>query len=318
MADPRTRATAFYVPEHFVDALSMMRALAPLDPRWREAGTRWAFRGQANSAWDLLPSAYRADSRLDGWRTKGLGVRETDKEQMAAEWRALRAFAERADATGLPFPDDHHLILLAPPVGANSDIMDALFDQAVWPMPRYHGVAALAQHHGVPTSLLDWSSHAEVGAYFAGRTAADWALRSAAAPQGAERLSITAVDLAFLGRLPGFSVIPAARSSNANLHAQHGLFTLDRSSGWTHPKEVGSGVRSFSEPTDFALFEAARKASESRPVVRELTLPISEAPELLRILRGLGVSAATIFPGFDGVARDIVELGLFADPESDC
>ncbi len=48
----------------------------------------------------------------------------------------------------------------------------------------------------------------------------------------------------------------------------------------------------------------------SAPLLRELSLPIAEAPTLLALLRELGVSAATIYPGFDGVGRDVAELRL--------
>lgn len=316
MSDLRIYPSAFCVQEHFDDALSMMRALGPLDSRWRGGPGVWVFRGQSNSAWPMLPSAYRPGALLDGWRENGTGVRKTKHEQRAAEWRSLCAFADGADAAGLPYPGDHHQIKFDPSAGDSAEIMDAFFDKAPWPMPRYHGIAALAQHHGVPTCLVDWSRRAGVASYFAARIATDWARHPHTNTEGAERLSVTAVDLNFLEGCSEFSVIPAARSSNANLHAQHGLFTSNRPSGWDTPKQVCGKAPSFSEPTDFAVFDAALAAGESRPVLRELTLRVTDAPALLALLRELGISAATMFPGFDGVARSIAEIELLREPKA--
>jgi len=42
---------------------------------------------------------------------------------------------------------------------------------------------------------------------------------------------------------------------------------------------------------------------EAGPALRKLTLPTSEAAKLLEFLHMLGVSGATLFPGYGGAAR---------------
>jgi hypothetical protein len=46
-------------------------------------------------------------------------------------------------------------------------------------------------------------------------------------------------------------------------------------------------------------------------LLKKLTLPKTEAPALLKILADEGVSAASVFPGYDGVAEAVFERGLW-------
>jgi hypothetical protein len=73
-----------------------------------------------------------------------------------------------------------------------------------------------------------------------------------------------------------------------------------------------------------ALIEAKLRAqkpdwltrhSQDAPVLRRLTLPITEAPRLLRLLAQDDISGQVLFPGFDGAVRGLKEKMFWDTPE---
>ena len=58
------------------------------------------------------------------------------------------------------------------------------------------------------------------------------------------------------------------------------------------------------------VFQEREKTGEG-PLLRRLTLPHTEAPKLLRLLSHEGITAATMFPGADGVVKGMQERKLW-------
>jgi hypothetical protein len=166
-------------------------------------------------------------------------------------------------------------------------------------------VAALAQHHGVPTWLLDWSRYGKVAAYFAasdvvharekGGLLAVWALNMSDAKKPKALVNI--MD----ERFPQLRIVELPRAGNPNLHAQAGLFTLGLES---------AGSPKMSDPVslvsvDDLVLKTAVESGFELPMMYKLTLPRSEAGTLLKWLAHEPITGATLFPGLDGVARDV-------------
>jgi hypothetical protein len=98
--------------------------------------------------------------------------------------------------------------------------------------------------------------------------------------------------------------VSAPAATNANLHAQQGLFSLNR------PAAMDLDAPVDRRPLDVLLAETLAMF-QGRKVLWQFTLEKRHAPELLRLLALEGTSAAKLFPGFGGIALALQEEQLW-------
>jgi hypothetical protein len=247
--------------------------------------SRFLFRGTFDARYLLLPSALRETPPPFG------KLATTEAEQANLERLALRHFFDAAHYEGLRIPDwqatRRYLAEGTPNYIAKGGPLDVL------PLE----FMALAQHHGTPTRLLDWTLDPLVAAYFAATV-----YNSDTAKKVAE-MAVWRLDTDWNPKIFPWNVVHIPYDLNSNARAQRGVFVAYR-----RLHEDGESVRR-ETMIKFAR-DLDKRSGENQAVGKfnKLTLPRTEAPNLLRLLRARRVSAAMLFPGYDGCARHEREL----------
>lgn len=294
--------------ETFPTAEALLDALARRNERWGswQYGTpdQWLFRGQADASWDLIPSALRESVRYAYGINEHFRPMPLHSDQLSMECEVVSEFLHVLNQEGLAAPNEasHRWREF---FGKLGDLIGA----REWPPSDLGPLFALAQHHGIPTRLLDWTDNPLVAAYFA-------AIDSAAGGSEREFLAVWALDYLEAERFingavnsielltPGLKIrrIDPPKATNTNLRAQGGVFTV-----LTDATREPTGVSSFPPLNRLIASKDTSGRYEFSPCIRKLQLPVKQAGRLLRLLAMESVTAARLFPGLAGVERSLRE-----------
>jgi hypothetical protein len=219
----------------------------------------------------------------------------------AGEVRAVEQFVEISDSVGLRIPSTN------PPLRAQDYLfqlnsgnpMSIPEEGCAWLTPSVDDTSGLAQHHGVPTRLLDFTRNPLVAAYFAARS------EEAQTDDEAEQIAVWAVDASELEKQSRIRTMTCRRAENSFLHAQDGLFLWDT-------EATADYVAKGAWPTMDSVLRGL-ETTHGYEILRKVTLPVSEVPRLLRLLWRKRAALPHLMPSYDNIAKS---LGTYLDHEA--
>ncbi|MCK2116099.1 FRG domain-containing protein [Pseudomonas fulva] len=271
--------------EHFYQtAEELWQALSPTH-EFKKGHEDFVYRGQADARWGLLPTILRP-------RNVPPIVSYTEmvdaSDMVFYELAILQRFAKHCDDVGIPIPNDSQTFRKTI---LDTQTADRFYkDPSLWPNPEILDFMAMAQHHGVPTRLLDWTTRSFTAAYFAASSAiarfSEWGADDRLVIWAMDRVGINLHSRIVLHHAPG--------AVSRHLAAQGGLFTV-------HPHTCVEGGSFVIEGLETLLEDI-----DSTPFLK-LTLPVYEAARLLHLCSRAGFNAATIYPTADGAGRAVLD-----------
>lgn len=336
----------------------------------------WVFRGHWDSDWKLLPTAARAQFEgvpefkkvYDKLKTE-TAVKYSDwnnlhrfnvddglpqdqwniriKDRLLREWShmiCVERFIKLARELNFDVEEPPNLSLGLHGWIESRKVMSD--DLEVYSSINYNGgfdfykspSVALAQHHGIPTFLLDWTENPMTAIYFASNK-----------PEGIEpkngmavwciNTSILDIDIPedILEHTLGINklhLIKPKKSGNKYLSSQSGILTYLKSptklwlnngefpdletifKSYENPK-IPNIIDSHNQFTSRTPWEKSRTDklkeyfSKDRTYLKKVILPSSQVDELKRILMREGISKAHMMPSLDNIANTSVSSLLF-------
>lgn len=311
------------VEKRYDDFFSFYKDISPLSMHRGMLRTH-IFRGHSSEKYKLIPSVLREENIDILYQSKMIQkdkIREHEIEYIEQEYCLLKDFYTIASNNGLKVPYIEWLqqTIVNSPTSYEFhrkilDLYPEKIEKTVWLLREMAYIAALAQHYGVLTRLIDWTFDIHVALYFATVGACKNNIKD-------DFVTIWALDTMYISKYlkdeqnnPLKSVIPPY-CDNPNINAQKGVLTyweisVDKDDFFSTDKPHKLVDRT---PLDILCSEHI-KPKDDRPILHKLMFPARWAHHVFMQLHELGYTASRLFPGYQGVVRQIEEKKYIHGP----
>lgn len=235
------------------------------------------FRGQGRAGWELRPAAHRKINYAEN----------NYRNIICKEISDAYLFMKACDRSGITIPGDGEEF---------RKYMEDCYRQSqqgktnFWPKSCVNPFLAFGQHHGLITRLLDWSYSPFVALYFA-------VLQAVMLDEGkSDNIVLWVIDKESLNwsaeheeRLDFIGLMDFSGIISANYIVQKSCFSICRE---------GDGLSIFSLGDLYGLFEIHSK-------ILKMEIDKIILPDLYELLRRIGYSAESLFPGVEGAIRSV-------------
>lgn len=265
------------------------------------------FRGESSLNYKLIPSALREENKEKIYQQSLIEANffnPTDIEniQITCEYSLLKLFFRYCDENSLKIPNVERI--------RNSDIfgfeMSFFNKEENWLPDDLYELAALSQHYGIPTRLLDWTKDIFVALYFA-----TTGVLKKTTIDNDDSFIIWALNVNLIEILKGakqpipIRIIQPEYYGNPNLGAQQGVLTF-----WEIKRPMGEDrdvVRTNRTPLDELIRESIKHHDFNLKDVFFYKFIIKNyaAEDVFRFLTRMRYDAARLFPGYYGVTKKI-------------
>jgi hypothetical protein len=303
----------------------------------------YVFRGHTDDSFKLHPNIMRTKNDptliklakmkvLEGKYTKVLnevGPTNFKEHHATIEMMILRKFYRSANENGLYVPNSE-LMSSKMEIDGYIPFSTAMKScgHTQWLNKDSKEIAALAQHYGLPTRLIDWSYNQYVASFFASNFSKK--------PSNSKKIAVWMLNYKvlsdlFSSPLSDVKIFSPHYQWNENAKSQRGLFTYIESKHdskeidilkafYNDCKENGiisvdpkyKSIYTDYRTLDVALGNAIDKYNkkkikkiDKKDVLIKITLPCNEAMKVNDHLRAIRISESTIFPGYNGVVDDM-------------